>query len=91
MLPFGTTGHSHQYLMIAELVCQKSLALFAKLSRSRRVSSFFFLRGMLASVKFDNQPLLDATKIGKVRTKSVLAAEFEAACLVRAGVHHQHS
>jgi hypothetical protein len=55
-----------------------SIALFAKISCSRRVSPFFLLRGMLASVEFDNQALLDATKSGKIRTNPVLAAEFEA-------------
>jgi hypothetical protein len=56
-----------------------SIVLVAKISCSRRVSSFFLVRGMLASGEFDNQALLDATKIGKVRTNPVPAAEFEAA------------
>jgi hypothetical protein len=36
------------------------------------------LRGTLASIEFDNQALLDATKSGTGRTKPMLAVELEA-------------
>jgi hypothetical protein len=34
--------------------------------------------GMLASIEFDNQAPLDATKVSEIRTDLVLPAEFEA-------------
>ncbi len=51
--------------------------MLAEISRSHGISPPFLLLGMLTTVEFDNQVLLDAAKVSEVSTKPVLPTKFE--------------